>query len=75
MRFTFLSTAAVALITALSVAPATAQSPKPSRPTNWTGMDHPVVSSAADTVTQPHWEYRYGYDRHAAWRGHWVLVR
>lgn len=75
MRSIFFGSAAVALVTALSLAPTAAQGPKPSRPTSWAGMDRPVMSSAAGLSTATHWEYRYGYDKHAAWRGHWVLVR
>lgn len=75
MRSIFFGTTAVALATALSLASAAAQGPKPSRSTSWAGMDRPVMSSAADPPTAAHWEFRYGYDKHAAWRGHWVLVQ
>jgi len=33
------------------------------------------TSSANAATTAAHYEYQYGYDKHAAWRGHWVLVR
>ena len=75
MRSIFFGTVAIALATAPSFASGAAQGPKPSRSTSWAGTDRPVISSAADLSTARHWEYRYGYDKHAAWRGHWVPVR
>ena len=38
------------------------------------GRDWEFVNKAAVT-SAGHYEYRYGYDRHAAWRGHWIFVR
>ena len=32
-------------------------------------------SSKDAATTTPYYEYQYGYDKHAAWRGHWVLIR
>lgn len=75
MRSVSFGTAAVAMVTAVNLASAAPQGPKPSRATSWAGMDRPVMPSAAGLSTATHWEYRYGYDKHAAWRGHWVAVR
>jgi hypothetical protein len=47
-----------------------AQGPKPS-----TGISQRVDTGFANAATTTaHYEYQYGYDKHAAWRGHWVLV-
>jgi hypothetical protein len=42
----------------------------------WAGISQRIDTSSEDAATTtPHYEYQYGYDKHAAWRGHWVLVR
>jgi hypothetical protein len=68
--------AAFALLAAANLSPAMAQGPKPSGGTTWPGIpqgaDHDASTAAAAT---PRYEWQYGYDKHAAWRGHWVLVR
>jgi hypothetical protein len=33
-----------------------------------------VPSSPSAATTNAHYEWRSGYDHHAKWRGHWVLV-
>jgi hypothetical protein len=76
MKALLLAGAALAWLTAASFSPAMAQGPKLSGGNTWAGISQRVDPSSANAVTtSPHWEYRYGYDKHAAWRGHWVLVR
>ena len=68
--------AALALLTAVNFSPAMAQGPKLSGGNTWPGISQrvdPDGSTAA--ATTPSYEWQYGYDKHAAWRGHWVLVR
>jgi hypothetical protein len=68
--------AALALLTAVTFSPAMAQGPKLSGGNTWPGISQrvdPDGSTAA--ATTPRSEWQYGYDKHAAWRGHWVLVR
>ena len=68
--------AALALVTAVNFSPAMAQGPKLSGGNTWPGISQrvdPDGSTAA--ATTPRSEWQYGYDKHAAWRGHWVLVR
>ena len=69
------ATAALALAVAASLAPAIAQEPKLSDDNAWPGISQRVDSGSPNAVTTtPHYEYQYGYDHHARWRGHWVLV-
>ena len=56
-------TAALALAVAASLAPTIAQEPKLPDDTAWPGISQRVDSGL------------HGYDHHARWRGHWVLVR
>jgi hypothetical protein len=66
--------AALVLAVAASLAPAIAQEPK--LPDIWPGISQRVDSGLPNAVTTTsHYEYQYGYDHHARWRGHWVLVR
>jgi hypothetical protein len=68
--------AALALLTAVNFSPAMAQGPKLSGGNTWPGISQrvdPDTSIAA--AATPRYELQYGYDKHAAWRGHWVLVR
>jgi hypothetical protein len=75
MKTLLLAGAALALLTAVNFWPAMAQEPKPSGGKTWAGISQRVETSAANAAaTSAHYEYRYGYDKHAAWRGHWVLV-
>jgi hypothetical protein len=76
MKTLLLASATLALLTAVSFSPAMAQEPKPSGGNTWAGISQRVdMSSANVAATAAHYEYQYGYDKHAAWRGHWVLVR
>jgi hypothetical protein len=76
MKTLLLAGATVALQIAVNFAPAMAQGPKLSGGNTWAGISQRVnTSSASAATTTAHYEYRYGYDKHAAWRGHWVLVR
>ncbi|MBV8121938.1 MAG: hypothetical protein JO081_18600 [Alphaproteobacteria bacterium] len=75
MKSLGLITPTVALAAALSVAPATAQNLAPCGSARSVVGASATPSSANNASTAPHWEYQYGYDKHAAWRGHWVLVR
>jgi hypothetical protein len=64
MKTLLLAGATLALLTAVNFAPA------------WAGISQRADPSSANaTATPAHYEYQYGYDKHAAWRGHWVRVR
>jgi hypothetical protein len=53
-----------------------AQGPNLSGGNSWPGISQRFDTSSANAATTTaHYEYQYGYDRHGAWRGHWVLVR
>jgi hypothetical protein len=70
------ATAALALAVAASLAPAIAQEPKLPDDNARPGISQRVGSGSPNAVpTTSHYEYEYGYDHHARWRGHWVLVR
>ena len=76
MKTLLLSGAALALVTTVNFASAMAQGQKPSDDNAWPGISQRVDTGAANaTATTAHYEYQYGYDKHGAWRGHWVLVR
>ena len=76
MKTLLLAGATVALLTAVNFAPAMAQGPKLSGGNTWAGISQRVDASSANAAaTTTHYEYQYGYDKHGAWRGHWVLVR
>jgi hypothetical protein len=76
MKTLSVATAALALAGAASLAPAIAQEPKLPDDNAWPGISQRVDSGSPNAVTTTsHYEYEYGYDRHARWRGHWVLVR
>ena len=76
MKTLLLAGTALAFLTALNFSPAMAQETKPSGGNTWAGISHRVDTSSANVATTAaHYEYQYGYDKHAAWRGHWVLVR
>jgi hypothetical protein len=73
---TLFSATALVLVVAANLAPASAQGPKPSGDNAWPGISQRVGADSPNAVTTgPHYEYRYGYDHHGAWRGHWVLVQ
>jgi hypothetical protein len=66
MKSVYVSAAAFALTAAVNLSPALAQGPR----------SQPLTTPSSAAVTSAgHYEYRYGYDRHAAWRGHWIFVR
>ena len=76
MKTLLLAGATLALLTAVDFTPAMAQGPKLSGGNTWAGISQRVDTSSADAAaTTAHYEYQYGYDKHGAWRGHWVLVR
>ncbi len=67
----------LSLVAALNLSPALAQGLKPAGGNGWACIS-PVAASGSGSVTSvrpAHYEFQYGYDRHGAWRGHWVLVR
>jgi len=76
MKTLLLAGATVALLTAVNFAPAMAQGPNLSGGNSWPGIFQRFDTSSANAATTTaHYEYQYGYDKHGAWRGHWVLVR
>ena len=75
MRILLLAGVTLALLTAVNCAPAMAQGQKPSDNNAWPGISQRVDTSAANpAATTAHYQYQYGYDKHGAWRGHWILV-
>jgi hypothetical protein len=76
MKTLWLAGATLALLTTVNFSPAMAQGPNLSAGNTWPGISQRVDTSSANlAAATPHYEYQYGYDKHAAWRGHWVLVR
>jgi hypothetical protein len=76
MKTLLLAGATLALLTAVNFSPAMALGPKLSGGNTWAGISQRVDASSENAAATPaRYEYRYGYDKHAAWRGHWVLVR
>ncbi len=76
MKTLSVATAALALAVAANLAPAAAQGLKTSGDNAWPGISQRVDSGSPNAViTTARYEYQYGYDHHARWRGHWVLVR
>jgi hypothetical protein len=76
MKILLLTGATVVLLTAVTLAPAMAQRPKPSDDNAWPGISQRLDTGAANAAAATaHYEYQYGYEKHGAWRGHWVLVR
>ena len=76
MKTLLLAGATLALLTAVNFSPAMAQGPRLSGGNSWAGISQGADTSSANAATTtPHYEYQYGYDKHAGWRGHWVLVR
>ena len=76
MKALLLAGASLAFLTDVNFSPAMAQGPKFSSGNTWAGIPQRVDTSSANAATTtPHYEYQYGYDKHAAWRGHCVLVR
>jgi hypothetical protein len=53
-----------------------AQESKLSGGNTWPGTSQRVEPGASTiAAVTPRYEFQYGYDKHARWRGHWVLVR
>jgi hypothetical protein len=76
MKTLLLAGATLALLTAVDFTPAMAQGPKLSGGNTWAGISQRVDASSAEAAeTIAHYEYQYGYDKHGAWRGYWVLAR
>jgi hypothetical protein len=76
MKTLWLAGATLALLTTVNFSPAMAQGPKLSGGNTWPGISQRVDTGSANPAATPaHYEYQYGYDKHAAWRGHWVLAR
>ena len=76
MKTLLLAGATLALLTAVNFASAMAQGPKPSDDNAWPGISQRVDPGAPTAAAAtPRYELQYGYDKHAEWRGHWVLVR
>jgi hypothetical protein len=76
MKSVYVSAAAFALTAAVNLSPALAEEPKLSGGNASRGMSQPSTPPSPAAVTSAgHYEYRYGYDRHSAWRGHWIFVR
>ena len=76
MKTLLLAGLALTLAAALSLSPSMAQGPQLSAGSSWPGISQRVDPSASTGVTAaPRYELQYGYDKHARWRGHWVVVR
>jgi hypothetical protein len=76
MKTLLLAGAGLALLAAVSLSPAMAQGPQLSGGSSWPGIPQRVDSNASTGVAAaPRYELQYGYDKHARWRGHWVLLR
>jgi hypothetical protein len=72
MKSVYVSAAVFALTAAVNLSPALAQAPE----AFGRERSQPLTTSSSAAVTSAgHYEYRYGYDRHARWRGHWIFVR
>ena len=72
MKSVYVSAAAFALTAAVNLSPALAQAPE----AFGQERSQPLTTSSSAAVTSPgHYEYRYGYDKHARWRGHWIFVQ
>lgn len=68
--------AAVLALAAANIPPTMAQDSKPPESGTRPELSQQFDPGSANAATSmAHYEYRYGYDRHSAWRGHWVLVR
>jgi hypothetical protein len=67
MKSVLIAAAVIALTTAASLSPASAEGPRAS-----SGNTVPQTAATA----APHYEWQYGYvGRHARYQGHWVLVQ
>jgi hypothetical protein len=76
MKTLLLAGAALALLATANLSPAMAQGSKLSGGDTWPGTSQHAEPSASTIATAtPRYELQYGYDKHARWRGHWMLVR
>ena len=78
MKTLLLAGAGLALLAMaiVSLSPAMAQGPQLSGGSSWAGIPQRLDPNASTGVAAaPRYELQYGYDKHARWRGHWVLVR
>jgi hypothetical protein len=76
MKTLLLAGAALALLATANLSPAMAQGSKLSGGDTWPGISQRVEPGASTAATAtPRYEFQDGYDKHARWRGHWVLVR
>ena len=76
MKTLLLVGVALTLLAAVSLSPAMAQGPQLSAGSSWPGVPPRVDPSASTGVAAAtRYELQYGYDKHARWKGHWVLVR
>jgi len=72
MKSVYVSAAVFALTAAINLSPALVQAPEAFEQER----SQPLTASSWAAVTSAgHYEYRYGYDKHARWRGHWIFVR
>ena len=72
MKSVYVSAAAFALTAAVNLSPALAQGPTAF---GREGSQPLTAPSSAAVTSAGHYEYRYGYDKHARWRGHWIFIR
>jgi hypothetical protein len=76
MKTLLLVGVALTLLAAVSLSPAMSQGPQLSAGSSWPVVPPRVDPSASTGVAAaPRYELQYGYDKHARWKGHWVLVR
>jgi hypothetical protein len=74
MKTLLLAGAGLALLATVSLSPAMAQGRN--SPAEAVGIPQRVGPNVSTGVAAaPRYELQYGYDKHARWRGHWVLVR
>jgi hypothetical protein len=71
MKSVYVSAAVFALTAAVNLSPALAQA----REAFGQERSQPLTMSSAVGKSAGHYEYRYGYDRHARRRGHWIFVQ
>jgi hypothetical protein len=76
MKTLLLTGTTLAFLAAINLSPAMAQGSKLSGGNTWPGISQRADPSASTTAAAaPPYEFQYGYDKHARWRGHWVQVR
>lgn len=76
MKSLLLAGSTVVLLAAVNLSPSMAQGTKLSGGNTRPGISQPIDPGGSTAVAAtPHYELQYGYDKHARWRGHWVLIR